>query len=253
MDWSRLRPWLVPAAALVAVLLLAWAWNGERSARGALARQVEEERLRGAGLTTEAEAGRGALKQAEREAVELRDQLEAARRAVPGVRVVEVLRWRTRPDVASGTPRDPAAPQGGGAAAPPVQPSSGGPAGAGCLLAPGDIGEVRVVEAQLAGKAGARAIVGSAEAWRIEPGPPTRLFGGPLRAPAELALVEAERRPPAWGAGLMVAASRDSVGAGPVLLLPPVRVWGVQGEALAGCAAGVRGLTACVATAGVRW
>jgi len=246
--WDRLRPWLWPAATLLVMVFLALAWNRAHGRGEQLARQVEAERLRAAGLAAEAEAKGAALEAAVQQQADLRGQLADARRAVPGVRVVEVVKWRTRPDVAAGAPREPP-PQG--TPSPPAGDGSIAPEGA-CLLAAGDTGEVRVSEAQLRGPAGSRVVIASAEAWRLTP-TSSRLFGGPIQTPVEQAIVEAERPLPRWGAGLMVAATRDRVGAGPVVMAPPLRVWGVQGEASAGCAAGVGGFTACVAAAGVRW
>jgi hypothetical protein len=220
--------------------------------RAASARAEEEAALRAAGLTVERDAVQGELARAASDAKELRGQLEAARRADPGVRVVEVIRWRTRPEAAGGAPRDPA-PAGGGAAVPPVQPATGVPAGVGCLLVAGDLGEVRVVEAQLQGDAGARVVVGSAEAWRVDPGPPTRLFGGPLRTPVELAVVEPERRPPRWGAGAAAFAGPGGWAVGPAIALPPLRLWGWQAEVVVGAGAGPSGAWQAGATGIVRW
>jgi hypothetical protein len=95
-------------------------------------------------------------------------------------------------------------------------------------------------------------VVGAAEAWRLGPGPPARLFGGPLRAPVEEALVEAAPRLPRWGAGLAAFAGRDGWAVGPALALPPLRLWGFQGEAVLGAGAGPGGAWQVGATAVVR-
>ena len=249
---SRLRPWLVPVLLVLAAIVAAWSWNRASRLSDSLTRAEEAAGFRSAGLEVERDAARRDLARAAAEAVELREQLDRARQADPGVRVVEVVRWRTRPEAAGGPPRD-AAPADGGAGGAVAPATPGATAGAGCLLAAGDLGEVRVVEAQLRGSAGSRVVVGSAEAWRLEPGPPARLFGGPLRAPVEQAVVEAERPLPRWGAGVAVYAGRDGWAAGPAVALPPLRLWGLQGEAVVGAGAGPTGAWQAGATAIVRW
>lgn len=225
---------LVGAATVLAVVL-ALVFMGSRAAT--LRRDLEQERLRAAGLQVAEESKRVDL---EREVGTLRSQLEEARKVEPGIRVVEVVKWRTG-----------ATPSEGGAVAPPVQPTPGGPAGEGCLLPAGSVGEVRVEEARLVGPAGARVLVGRAEAWRLEPAPAARLFGGQLRA--DVALAERGARPPSWAAGLVLTAGRTGWGVGPALSPPPLQVLGLQGELVAGAGLGPGGEWQLALAGLVRW
>ncbi len=243
---AKLRPWLLPIGAAIIVLLLIAAWNRASRRGEEVDRAREQLKLERAGLVVEVETKSRDLEAAARESQDLRTQLEAAKKAAPGIRVVEVVRWKTKPGVAGGAPREQAPAEG--AAAPPVQPSSGGPAGVGCLLMPGDTGEVRVSEAQLEGRAGSKVFIAAAEAWRLTP-TETRLFGGSIWTPVPgqeeegrpVALVERQAPLPRWGAGLAAYGGPQGWAAGPALAFPPLRVWGFQGELVAGAGAGPSG------------
>jgi hypothetical protein len=69
---------------------------------------------------------------------------------------------------------------------------------------------------------------GAASAWRIEPAPVTRLFGGPLRA--ELSIETPTNKPAGWGVGARVGFGREGWVAGGVVAGPPVRIWRYQVE-----------------------
>lgn len=255
----RLRPWLGYIVALVVIVLLALAWNRAHRLATALGKEREAEALRARDLIVEHAAKRADLETRAKalagQNADLAAELARARASAPRARVTGTFQGSTKPAPAAGTPTPTptcATPGSGGAAAPPAQPTQGVPAGAGCLLAVGDLGEIHVEQVELTTKAGNRVVVGAAGCYRSEV-PPVRLFGGAFSSALSTATGEAERPAPRWGVGLMAAASRDSVGAGPVVMFPPLRLWGLQGEALAGCAAGSGGLTACIAAAGVRW
>ena len=230
-----LRPWIVPLIALAVIVALAWSWNREHAARVALARTAEEAKAEAARLGVVQQAGARDLSTALAVAQELQGQLADARKALGEVKPVEIVKWVTVPAAASGSPRP--APGGG---SPP------------CLLAAGDSGEVRVSEARLEGKAGARVLIASAEAWRLTP-TASRLFGGPVNTPVPLALTEAVPAPPRWGAGVYVGAARDGWTVGPAVAFPPLRLWGLSVEATAGAGLGPTGAIQAGGTGVVRW
>jgi hypothetical protein len=170
----------------------------------------------------------------------LREALERARRAAPGARPVAVVQASTGPRPAGGEPR-PADPPPAGEDCPPS------------LLAPGDSTELRVDEVVLETRKGSHLLVGTATAWRLEPGPPTAIAWGAFEAPFTAAVEKAAPAKPAgrWGVGALGVASSHGWMAGGLLASPGLRVpWvGWQLEALAGGAAGpggVAGLAAVV-------
>ena len=230
-----LRPWIVPLIALEVIVALAWSWNREHAARVALARTAEEAKAEAARLGVVQQAGARDLSTALAVAQELQGQLADARKALGEVKPVEIVKWVTVPAAASGSPRP--APGGG---SPP------------CLLAAGDSGEVRVSEARLEGKAGARVLIASAEAWRLTP-TASRLFGGPVSTPVPLALTEAVPAPPRWGAGVYVGAARDGWTVGPAVAFPPIRIWGLSVEATGGVGLGPTGAVQAGGSGIVRW
>ena len=231
-----LRPWIVPLVALAVVGALAWSWNREHAARVAMARTVEEAKAEAARLGVVQQATSRDLSAALASAQELQGQLADARRALGDVKPVEVIKWRTAPAAADGSPR----PAPGGGSPPP------------CLLAAGDSGEVRVSEARLMGPSGARVLIASAEAWRLTP-TASRLFGGPVSTPVPMAITEAVPAPPRWGAGVYVGAARDGWTVGPAVAFPPLRLWGLSVEATAGAGLGPTGAIQAGGTGVVRW
>ena len=170
---------------------------------------------------------------------DLADALKKAEKAAKGARPIVVVHASTGPVSAAGAARPPPPPPGGEVPAP----------AAGCLLATGDQGEIRAESVLLQTKAGNLVFVGTASAWRVEPGPPARLFGGQLMAKVA---AEAPERPAGWGFGLAVTAGREGWMVGPVAASPPVRLWRYQGELSVGAAAGPGGEWGGVATAVVR-
>lgn len=261
MTWDRLRQWLLPAAALVVCLLLALAANLARHRGEDLARQAEAARLDREGLLRERDAAAAELRAARDRAARIPEiEADLARlRAIAGrTTTTDVLHARTRP----GRVQIPATPHEGGAAPSPAppSPSNGALAGEGRVLVLTETSELSVEVDSLTEqtRAGNRVVVGAASCW-LEPGPELpiqprhMLYRGAFSAPLSSALGAPEERVPRWGAGVVAIAGPKSVGAGPALLLPPVRVWGIQGEGTAGCAAGSGGLAGCVLIAGVRW
>jgi hypothetical protein len=91
---------------------------------------------------------------------------------------------------------------------------------------------------------GNRILVGTAAAWRLSPGPATRLFGGPFRA--ELTEVVTAAPPSAararWGAGGWLGLGRDGWAAGPAVAWTAARAWGTELELVAGGGVGSGGL-----------
>ena len=250
--------WAVPALALLVVLALVWAWNGQRRAAGEAERALEAAELRAAGMAVAGEATarqlRARVAELEAGSADLAAELERVRRAAPGARPVGTATATTGPVPAGGPARPPwpcapvaPCPMPPEAPAGPTVPAQALPA---CLLAPGDTGEVRVSGAALATRAGNLAVVGAAEAWRLEPGPPARLFGGPLQVDV---VREKQRAGPGWGVGLVASAGRAGWSAGPAISPPPLALFGLQLEALVGAGVGQGGEWAATAAGLVRW
>jgi hypothetical protein len=250
--------WAVPALALVVCLLLVSAWNGQRRARGAAERAAEAAELRAAGLAVAADLTarqlRARVAELEAGSADLKAELERVRHASPGARPVGTVSATTGPVPAGGPTRPPwpcapVAPCPVTPDAPPVDPGPP-PALQACLLAAGDTGEVRVLGAALATRAGNLVVVGAAEAWRLDPGPPARLFGGPLQVKVSR---EAPVGTPGWGVGVVALAGRSGWAAGPAISPPPLSFWGLQLEALAGAGVGPGGEWAATGIGLVRW
>lgn len=100
-----------------------------------------------------------------------------------------------------------------------------------CLLAAGDEGEIRTSIAGVETRAGNLVVIGAAEAWRLAPGPASRILSGPLRLETTVAERGGE---PGWGGGGWVMAGRRGWLAGPALSPPPLKVWRLQLEVTAG-------------------
>jgi hypothetical protein len=161
------------AGALVALLLGAGYCAGRRSQRSVIA-AAETRALAASGALTASEATRAEL---EYSAQELAGELARVRATVPTATVREVIRWRSAPMVATGTPpaSTPESPEDCPAGNDPKSPDD-------CLVPTGAVLDVRVTEARVASDAGAWGLVGRAEVWRLTPLPETRIADGPLRA-----------------------------------------------------------------------
>ena len=202
MNLGRLASLLL-AASLAA---LALAWRCDRGRLGSEVRAHEERALRAEGFLVASHSRIGEL---ESLVPELRAELERLRSVSPGSRVAYVTRGATGPVVAGDGPRTiPAQPQG--------QPC--GP----CLLAPGDRGEVRCSVAGVETRAGSQIVLGTGEAWRLEPGPPARLLGGLFSAPLTTAVSVAPTRQSGIGVGVLGSCSSSGCGVGPALAAPSI-------------------------------
>lgn len=99
---------------------------------------------------------------------ELQAEVERAKKAIPGARVVAASSSSTGALPASGAPRPswPCSP-----AHPCSAPAAGEPEPRvpECILAVGDEGEIRVDQVVLDGPGGARMVVGAASAYRLTP------------------------------------------------------------------------------------
>jgi hypothetical protein len=243
--------WFVPVVALVAILGLVHAWNGERSARSKAEKSAEAAELRAKGVEVAAEVTAAGLRSRvatlEGESADLRAEVQRVKAAAPGAKVVGVVTGTTG-HLAVITPEAPPAATGG-AAPPSLQPAPGVLGDGGCLLHTGDSGEIKVSTVALETKAGNLVVVGAAEAWKAAPGPPARLFGGPLR------LDVGREVPPAsagWGGGLGGWAGRTGWLAGPAVAPPPWKFWSHQVEVVGGAGFGPSGDWLVAATVVVR-
>jgi len=213
--------WFPIVVVVLLAALLSHRLNAGRSAEAEARRLAEAEVLRQRGLLVAAQLDRAGLAaEVRRLGPELQLALAAARRAAPGSRVT-----------GAGASSTGAVPAGGEA-----RPTSSTPAAAlpTCLLAAGDQGEVRVEQVVLETRGGNRVIVGVGEAWRLEPAPAARLFGGPFRAELSRIGVEEPEERPGWAWGVVAGCGKAGCGVGPGGAFPPLRVGRWQVEASAG-------------------
>ena len=250
-DWlTTLRPWLFPAVILVLILVVVFAFNKGHRAEVDLAKEREHrEKLEGKLVEEEVSKKelQGRLDDMKKRVPELQAQLDDLTARVGSVKVKEVVRVVTVPG-----------PAGGNARACPVLPPAqdGGvptPPAGDCLVLRGDTLRVEIDEATVETGAGNKVIVGAASCWRETPPPETMLYRGAFQVPlSKVAELEAPR-PVRWGAAVLFVATADKVGVGPVLLFPPFRVFGLEGDASGGFAAGTRGFVAATAQVGARF
>lgn len=243
-------PWALPVLVGVLVLALAWRLNAGRQAEAEARRLAEETQLRAQGLLVVEQAKSRALELEARRLVaqneDLGVELERARRASPGATVTGTVSASTGPRPAGGAPR-----AGQACPAPEAPPAPEPPPV--CLLAAGDQAEVRVDQVELETRDGARVVAGAAAAWRLEPGPPARLFGGGFQARLSKAQGEVELQPPGWGAGVWLGVGREGWAAGPAAAFPPLHLGPLQLELVAGVGLGTGGMWQGGASGIVRW
>ena len=238
--------WWLPVA-LVALLGLGLLGRSQASrileeerARGAEAQRLEDQGLIVA-LTSERGALRDDVARLTAESTDLRDALARARAASPGTRPVATTRLRTGQVPAAGAPRPavvcPSTPTPTPTPTPPREETPE------CLLADGDIGELRMESVELQTKAGNHVVVAALSAWRLEPEPATVLFHGPAEAPLSRASEErpADPRGLSMGLGLTGAVGPEGWLVGPLISAPPRDVIGLRWELLGGAAFGPSG------------
>lgn len=239
------KTWGPPIAAFVVLLVAVYAWNAEHRALIDTGRALEAAKLRAQGIAAAAEQSEAALRQdlgtLANESAALAAELRRVKEAAHGARPVIVVHGSTGPVVAGGTPVQPC-PQSPACPQVPAAPE--------CLLRPGDAGKVVMSGATLETDAGNTVMVAVGEAWRVEPAPSTKLFGGPLKLELSVA---APKPLPRWGAGLGLWAGRWGWAAGPAVALPPARFWGAQMEVTAGVGVGSGGEWSGGATTILRW
>lgn len=243
--WARANPLVVGAilAGLVAFGVVRGCNRGaDAERRATAAEQREDARAAGVPAVQPVEDLRPQLEDLLRENGLLREQLERARRAVPAAKPAGIVRASTGAIAAAGPPRPPAACP----TSPPTE-EAGKPAAVcpPCLLAPGDMTELKVDEVLLETKAGAHLLVGTASAWRLEPGPPAPIASGAFQAPFTVAVEKQPSAQPAprWGLGPAVGVSTGGgLLYGATLASPDVRVpllgWRLSLAATAGAGPG---------------
>jgi hypothetical protein len=227
------RRW-APVVVVLLLLVAAVAYL-EHGRRGALdaTRLAEAEALRQQGVAvaaqTSAAATRAALTAELSRSADLAAEVARLKRASPGVRPVSVTTGTTGAVPVTGA----------------VPGSS-----LGCVLYEGDKGEVRLASATFATRGDNVVFVGAAEAWRVEPAPAVRIFGGPL---AVETVMERPRPTAGWGVGAWAGVGRSGWAVGPALALPPLSLWRLQIDAVAGAGVGPGGEWQGGASAVGRW
>lgn len=228
--WRAAWPTVVAVLVLIvfAAVLHFRAQAAAENAREAK-RLAEKDSLEAKGLIVSAQESQKALdsrvKALTGQNAALAAELDKARKAAKGARVVGVVAASTGPGKARGAaPEAPARPEGDEA-----------PSAAPCLVSEGDDVEIRADEVLLQTKAGNRLLVGTASLWRLNPLPIGPVFSGAFQAPVtEAAEVKPVVREATWGAGVYGFCAAEGCGAGPRVALPPVHVWRFQIEADAG-------------------
>lgn len=237
--------WFAPMLAVLLILFLVRAWGMTGRDLDSATRRAEAAELRLKDLAVANEASERSLKaELTRMALEHVDLMAEIRRlqmASPGVKPTAVVHGSTGPVVVP--PQTPPQTPSG-----PVCPQV--PAPPDCVLRPGDAGEVTAAIATFETRAGNAVAVGAAEAWRVDPPPRTKLFGGPLRLEFT---VKEQKPPPRWGAGAGIWAGRWGWAVGPVVAFPPARLWSTQVEVVAGAGVGSGGEWSGGATTVLRW
>lgn len=245
---DTIRPWLVPLVVLILIVVLALALNKGHRAEADLAKATERaEKLQGKLVEMEVskKALQGLFDEAKKRIPELQTQLDDLTARVGSVKVKEVVRVVTIPG-----------PAGGEGRTCPLPPSEGSPPtapGQDCLVVRGDTLRVEVDEVTVETGVGNKVVLGAASCWRVAPPPETMLYRGAFQVPLSQVSELEGPRPVRWGAALLGVATTDKVGIGPAVLFPPFRVWGLEGDASAGFAAGVRGFVAATAQVGARF
>ena len=248
LDKTRPYRWLaLGAVAVVAVFLMVKAWNKNAALESDLTKERElREKLQGKLVEEDSSKKQMAakLKDALVRIPELEAQMKELESKVGSVKPVHVDQIVTVPGAATGTPRPC-----------PLPPPQGvqDPSPAGCLVAVGDIVRAQVDEVTVETKAGNRVVLGTASCWRESPPPETMFYRGVFEPKVSKVDVIVEASPVRWGAGLTFMATTDKIGVGPLILFPPVRLWGLEGDISGGFAAGFKGFVGANVNAGVRW
>ena len=204
-------------AAVLFAVLFARSCNRADSAEAELKRERDSANLRDAGMPPEvaenAKAVAEKVEELKRESAAFKAALEDAQAKLKAAgekppKVVEVVRYVTKPGSAGGTAPDaaprPQAPgggmEGGGEAREP------GPGASSCLVSPGDTMQIQVSEATLETRAGNRIITGSAACRRLLPKPETTIYEAPIAMNlTQATILEQPGAPQArpWIAGLV--------------------------------------------------
>lgn len=264
---SRIKPYLLPAIGLALVLAAAAFLNRQHAQLADARRSVEALQLEKAGqIVAHAESAKdlqATVAELTKKNSDLAEALAAAHAAAPDAKAVHAAKLSTGAVVVEASePEKATAPEGAvgpdrGAlnSAPPARADTI-PAAAGaqqaCVLSIGDQASIEVDQVTLKTNAGNFLVVGTAQAYREQPGPRSLLFGGKFQSALSDSSGLALPPAPRWGAGLTGACSSSGCALGPALAFPPLRVFGFQLEATAGLPIGAGG-AALTATAVGRW
>jgi hypothetical protein len=212
---EKIKPWILPAALLVAVVFLAVKFSSANKAVTEAQAALERIQLK----LNEVPVG-DPVAQAKLDAALL--QIEALNKLVTdlkkdlpkGSKTIYVQSGGTGAGTVGGTPRPPE---------PPAKPDEPAKPAVECLLAVGDKMEITVANAGIETPKGNLVFTGIASATRLSPEPKTELFKSELKYSTEFREREAEVM--GWGAGVSLAAGKFGWALGPALAFPPVNIW----------------------------
>jgi hypothetical protein len=215
----------------VGVLVLVMMLKHEKAERLAAERQVEATELKAKGDLVAEDTKAAGLKKdlasLEVEFAGLQAALDDAKKKSGATKLVEADKFETTPVL--------------------VPYESSASADGGCVLAAGESGEIRIAEFRLQTKLGNVVAGGVAEAWRVAPGEPARLFSSEFSATTSLMNVDLSQvvapKAPGWGLGPWATGSTVSgVGGGLVGTTPVVPlVFGLSGEGVGSFSVGQHG------------
>lgn len=102
-----------------------------------------------------------------------------------------------------------------------------------CLLAEGDTGEIRVSQVIVETKEKNQVLVGTAECWRLKPGPVSPILTGKFSAKTTFEK-EAAPSPPGVGYGVWIGVGNSGGLLGAAVAAPPFKLWSLQLDATIG-------------------
>jgi hypothetical protein len=241
-------PWVYRGVVTALIFILVWSWNSGRLAKDELSKALEREKLEKANLLVEIDMTKKQIGQREKDLLmsnaDLEVEVARLKDAAGSVKVVEVVKWKTKvvevPSDPHDKPRDC-----------PTPGPDGKPAVEIALLA-GDKGHAEVTEITYETRETNHVIVG--KAWCYRDTPTSRLlFTSVVEAPVSLAAQLQAPPEKRWGAGVYMGFGKDGWAVGPDIALPPLHLWATQVEVNAGLGIGPGGQFQGGLSGIVRW
>jgi hypothetical protein len=235
-DVKTAQPFVTTGAAVAFAFLFVHQCNRASSAEAELNQAREGKKLLDAGLPPETEGSAKDLKSAldaeKRNSAAFKRSAEEAEKALADLRahpkLVEVVKWRTKPGAATGRALPPAESTPRPPGCPPDSP---------CLVREGTPLAIEGREGRFETRAGNRVVVGSADVLRLDPTGPTQIYSQEIDFKLTSAVVEQKSEPAterpwiagisgsvdghgSWGVGPLLGFSKSRIGASVSLTFP---------------------------------